>query len=235
MNAAASPGSSSPLVPVIAIDGPTASGKGTVAHGVAQALGWQVLDSGALYRLTALAAFLQKLPDDDEAALAETALNLDVRFEAGEIYLDGQEVSAAIRQEEVGNRASRVAALPAVRDALLARQRAFRQPPGLVADGRDMGSVVFPDAGLKVFLDAAVEARAQRRCKQLMEKGISANLDDLLRDMRERDARDATRKVAPLAPAEDATVLDSSDLSAEQTVQAILDLWSKVRHGNPRP
>ncbi|MEI2417366.1 (d)CMP kinase [Orrella sp. JC864] len=222
-------------VPVIAIDGPTASGKGTVAHGVAQALGWHVLDSGALYRLTALASFLQKIPLDDEPALAQAARNLDVRFAAGEIFLEGQEVSAAIRQEEVGNRASRVAALPAVRQALLARQRAFRLAPGLVADGRDMGTVVFPDARLKVFLDAAVQARAQRRCKQLIEKGISANLDDLLRDMRERDARDASRSVAPLVPAQDATVLDSSDLSAEQTVQAILDLWDKVLRDNPRP
>jgi len=222
-------------VPVIAIDGPTASGKGTVAHGVAQALGWRVLDSGALYRLTALAAFMQKIPDDDVAALADAALNLDVSFKAGEIYLEGQEVSAAIRQEEIGNRASRVAALPPVRQALLERQRVFRQAPGLVADGRDMGSVVFPDARLKIFLDAAAEARAERRCKQLMEKGISANLDDLLRDMRERDARDASRSVAPLAPAPGATVLDSSDLSAQQTVQAILDLWDKACHDNPRP
>ncbi|VFR41974.1 Cytidylate kinase [plant metagenome] len=212
-------------VPVIAIDGPTASGKGTVAHGVAEALGWQVLDSGALYRLTALAATRRGVDETDEAALGQVALGLDVLFSSGRIYLDGDDVCEAIRQEAIGNLASRVAALPAVRAALLARQRAFRQPPGLVADGRDMGSVVFPDAALKVFLVADVEARAERRCKQLIEKGISANLADLLRDMRERDARDANRQVAPLAPAEGAVELDSSTLSARQTIQAILDLW----------
>jgi cytidylate kinase len=218
-------------VPVIAIDGPTASGKGTVAHGVARRLGWAVLDSGALYRLTALAALDRGVAPDDEAGVAQVARGLAVRFEGPHIYLDGREVGYDIRQERVGNFASRVAAFGSVRQALLDRQRAFRRPPGLVADGRDMGTVVFPDAALKIFLVADVGARAERRRKQLMEKGISANIDDLLRDMRERDARDTQRTVAPLAPAPDARVLDSSKLTAQETVQAILDLWNDLRTG----
>jgi len=219
------PATSCASVPVIAIDGPTASGKGTVAHRVASALGWTVLDSGALYRLTALAALNRSLAAEDEDGLARVARGLDVRFEGSRIYLDDVEVGEAIRQERVGNFASRIAAYPAVRQALLERQRAFRVAPGLVADGRDMGTVVFPDAALKVFLVADVEARAERRCKQLIEKGISANLSDLLRDMRERDARDMQRSAAPLVPAADAHVLDSSYLTIEQTVQAVLDFW----------
>jgi cytidylate kinase len=218
-------------VPVIAIDGPTASGKGTVAHGVARRLGWMVLDSGALYRLTALVALGRGCTPDDEAAVADVARGLAVRFEGAHIYLDGHEVSDDIRQERVGNFASRVAAFGSVRQALLDRQRAFRRPPGLVADGRDMGTVVFPDAALKVFLIADVEARAERRCKQLIEKGIPANLLHLLRDMRERDARDTQRAVAPLAPAEDAWVLDSSKMTVQETVQAILELWDDLRTG----
>jgi cytidylate kinase len=218
----------SPAVPVITIDGPTASGKGTVAHRVAKALGWTVLDSGALYRLTALAAIERGLDAGDEPAVARVAETLDVRFDGPHVYLEGREVGHEIRQEEVGNFASRVAAFPGVRQALLERQRAFRLAPGLVADGRDMGTVVFPDAPLKVFLVADVVARAQRRCKQLIEKGISANLDDLLRDMRERDARDTGRATAPLAPAADAHVLDSSDLTIAETVQAILDFWKNA-------
>ncbi len=213
------------LAPVITIDGPTASGKGTVAHRVAKALGWDVLDSGALYRLTALAALNRGLDADDENAVAQVAQALDVRFEGPHVYLEGMDVGHEIREEAVGNFASRVAAFPGVRQALLERQRAFRLPPGLVADGRDMGTVVFPDASLKIFLVADVVARAQRRCKQLIEKGIPAKLDDLLRDMRERDARDMGRLTAPLAPAADAHVLDSSDLTVAQTVQAILNLW----------
>jgi len=213
---------------VIAIDGPTASGKGTIAHLVARALGWAILDSGALYRLTALAALNRNLPAEDEAGVAAVALGLDVRFEGDRILLEGSDVSEAIRQEQVGNFASRIAAYPAVRQALLERQRAFRVAPGLVADGRDMGTVVFPDAALKIFLVADVEARAQRRCKQLIDKGISANLDDLLRDMRERDARDMQRSVAPLAPATDAHVLDSSTLTIDQTVQAVLGFWKQI-------
>ncbi|MBV7482237.1 (d)CMP kinase [Bordetella sp. BOR01] len=224
MTTDSAPSPASP-VPVIAIDGPTASGKGTVAHRVAKSLGWAVLDSGALYRLTALAALNRSLAAEDEAGVARVACHLDVRFEGRHIYLEGAEVGEAIRQERVGNFASRIAAYPALRQALLERQRAFRVPPGLVADGRDMGTVVFPDAAVKVFLVADVEARAERRCKQLIEKGISANLSDLLRDMRERDARDTQRSAAPLVPAADAHVLDSSYLTIEQTVQAVLDFW----------
>ena len=222
------PSDISSVVPVITIDGPTASGKGTVAHRVAKALGWAVLDSGALYRLTALAALNRGLSPEDEPAVARVAETLDVRFEGPHVYLEGVDVGHDIRREEVGNFASRVAAFPGVRQALLERQRAFRLAPGLVADGRDMGTVVFPDAPLKVFLVADVVARAQRRCKQLIEKGISANLDDLLRDMRERDARDMGRTTAPLAPAADAHVLDSSDLTIAETVQAILDFWKNA-------
>ncbi|WP_116521584.1 (d)CMP kinase [Achromobacter insuavis] len=211
--------------PVITIDGPTASGKGTVAHRVAKALGWAVLDSGALYRLTALAAINRGVDAADEPAVARVAETLDVRFDGPHVYLEGADVGHEIRREAVGNFASRVAAFPGVRQALLERQRAFRLLPGLVADGRDMGTVVFPDASLKVFLVADVVARAERRRKQLIEKGISANLDDLLRDMRERDARDTQRATAPLAPAADAHVLDSSNLTIAETVQAILNLW----------
>ncbi|WP_454689436.1 (d)CMP kinase [Achromobacter aloeverae] len=213
------------LAPVITIDGPTASGKGTVAHGVARRLGFAVLDSGALYRLTALASLRRGIPPTDEQAVAAVAEALDVRFDGGHIYLEGHEAGHDIRQEQVGNFASQVAAFGSVRQALLARQRAFRRAPGLVADGRDMGTVVFPDAALKVFLVADVNARAERRRKQLMEKGISAKLQDLLRDMRERDARDTQRSVAPLAPAADAHTLDSSRMTAQETVQAIMDLW----------
>jgi cytidylate kinase len=225
--------SASALAPVIAIDGPTASGKGTVAHGVARRLGWVVLDSGALYRLTALATLDRGISPEDEAAVAEIARTLPVRFEGARIYLDAREVGYDIRQERVGNVASRVAAFAPVRQALLERQRAFRRAPGLVADGRDMGTVVFPDAALKIFLVADVAARAERRRKQLMEKGISANLDDLLRDMRERDARDTQRTVAPLVAAEDARVLDSSRMTVQETVQAILDLWNAGARGGP--
>jgi cytidylate kinase len=215
-------------VPVITIDGPTASGKGTVAHRVAQTLGWGVLDSGALYRLTALSVLQRGGDPADPQAVARIAESLEVVFHAKGILLEGREVSELIRQEEVGNLASRLAPNPALRAALLERQRAFRRPPGLVADGRDMGTIVFQDADLKVFLVADVRARAQRRCKQLIEKGISANLEDLLADMRERDARDIERAVAPLLPAQDAHVVDSSTLTIEQTVQSILDLWSRV-------
>lgn len=212
-------------VPVLTIDGPTASGKGTIAHRVAKALGWAVLDSGAMYRVTALAALKRNIAADDQLVVATVAQTLDVRFHGPHVYLDGADVDHEIRREHVGNYASRIAANPAVRQALLERQRAFRLAPGLVADGRDMGTVVFPDADLKVFLVADVTARAQRRCKQLIEKGIPANLEDLLCDMRERDARDMQRAIAPLVPAADAHVLDSSSLTIEQTVQAVLDLW----------
>ena len=217
------------LPPVITIDGPTASGKGTVAHRVATALGWEVLDSGALYRLTALAVLQRRIDQSDVRAVAAVAQDLNVLFHPAGVMLDGQEASALIRQEQIGNLASRLAPEPGLRAALLERQRAFRRYPGLVADGRDMGTIVFQDAPLKIFLVANVEARAQRRCKQLIEKGISANLEDLLRDMRERDARDINRAVAPLVAASDAHTVDSSNLTIEQTVQSILDLWSAVR------
>jgi cytidylate kinase len=170
----------------------------------------------------------QGIDPADEAAVADIATRLDVQFGPDEIWLSGQSVAEVIRQEHVGNLASRLAPNPKLRAALLGRQRAFRQAPGLVADGRDMGTIVFPKAELKIFLIADVRARAERRAKQLIEKGISANLEDLLADMRERDARDIERAVAPLLPAQDAHVVDSSTLTIEQTVQSILDLWSRV-------
>lgn len=216
------------VVPVIAIDGPTASGKGTVAQRVAETLGWHYLDSGALYRLAALAALRAGVALDDEPALARLAVNLPIEFSGGRILLAGDEVTDAIRAEAVGEAASRIAVLGALRAALLDRQRDFRQAPGLVADGRDMASVVFPDASLKVFLTASAEARAERRYKQLIEKGFSANLDGLLRDLRARDARDAGRTHAPLVAAEGAVVLDSTPLTVLQTVQAVLDRWSAI-------
>lgn len=213
-------------VPVIAIDGPSASGKGTVAARVAAALGWHYLDSGALYRLTALAARHAGVAWTDEAGVAAIAARLDVVFDGNAIILAGEDASEAIRHEEISSGASQVAALPAVRAALLFRQRVFRQAPGLVADGRDMGSVVFPDAQTKVFLTASVEVRAERRHKQLIEKGITANILPLLQDLRERDERDSQRSVAPLRQIEDAELLDTTDLSIEQAVAQVL-LWSK--------
>jgi cytidylate kinase len=220
---------------VIAIDGPSASGKGTVAARVAAALGFHYLDSGALYRLTALAARRRGLvlPDVDgagrerqETALADCAAALDARFEGARIYLDGALVDAELRDEQTSQEASRVAALAPVRAALLARQRAFRQAPGLVTDGRDMATVVFPDAVLKVFLTASAEERAQRRYKQLMEKGLTANIDDLLRDIRDRDARDASRAHAPLVQDADAGLLDTTCLTADAAVAEVLRRFS---------
>jgi len=205
--------------PVIAIDGPSASGKGTVASQVAARLGFHYLESGALYRLVALAG--GAVPED-------TARHLDVAFRDGRIYLKKQDVTEKIREEAIGVQASEVARLPAVREALLARQRAFRLPPGLVADGRDMGTVVFPDAVLKVFLTASVAVRAQRRYKQLIDKGNSANLATLSRELEERDQRDATRKVAPLKPAADAVSVDSSELTVDEVVDRVL---KKYREG----
>lgn len=211
-----------PFIPVIAIDGPSASGKGTVAERVAAALGFHFLDSGALYRLTALHAIKSGVALDDEAGVAGLAAALPARFEGGAILLAGEVVSDAIRQETVGEAASRIAALPAVRAALLERQRAYRQAPGLVADGRDMGSVVFPDTPAKIFLTASAHARAERRFKQLIEKGISASLPALVADMQARDARDAQRAVAPLAPAPDALLLDTTPIGVEDAVAAVL-------------
>jgi 3-phosphoshikimate 1-carboxyvinyltransferase len=211
--------------PVITIDGPTASGKGTIALRVARALGWHALDSGALYRLTALAVLREGGDGTDEAQAARLARHLDVRFEGEAILMDGEDVGGLIRQEAVGNLASRVAAWPAVREALLARQRDFCREPGLVADGRDMGTVVFPDAPLKIFLDADVEVRARRRHKQLKDKGFSANLDDLFQDLQSRDDRDRNRAHAPLIAAAGAITIDSSRVGVDQVVQQVLDLW----------
>ena len=216
-------------VPVIAIDGPSASGKGTIAKRVAAALGFHYLESGALYRLVALLAFRRGLEKED--AIAQAAAQMDVVFLEDEILLEDQDVSAQIRHEEIGNRASDVARMPTVRQALLTRQRAFRQLPGLVADGRDMGTVVFPDAALKIFLTASPEVRARRRYKQLIEKGIAANLAALSRDLVERDARDANRALAPLVPAPDSQVLDSSALSVEAVVDRILKSWRDKASG----
>jgi CMP/dCMP kinase len=213
-------------IPVIAIDGPSASGKGTIAKRVAAALDFNYLESGALYRLVALLALRQGV--NDEAAIAESARAMDVFFQGDEIFLEDQDVSLHIRHEEVGNRASDVARMPMVRRTLLERQRAFRQPPGLVADGRDMGTVVFPDVALKIFLTAKPEIRARRRYKQLIEKGIAANLGALSRDLAERDTRDANRAVAPLVPAPDSQVLDSSALSVEAVVDRILKSWQQL-------
>lgn len=212
--------------PVIAIDGPSASGKGTVAARVAKALGFVLLDSGALYRLTALAARQAGVAWDDEAGVAAIAAGLQVEFGEDTTLLAGKEVGEAIRAEEISSGASQVAVLPAVRAALLYRQRVFNRFPGLVADGRDMGSVVFPQASLKVFLTASVEARAERRTKQLIEKGFSANLPLLLQELRERDERDSRRAVAPLRQEADAKLLDTTALSIEQAVEQVM-AWSK--------
>ena len=217
------------IVDVITIDGPTASGKGTVAHKVADALGFHLLDSGALYRLVALASDRADVGVQDVDALAKMAARLDVKFGPDRVWLSGEEVSQAIRQEAVGNRASAIAVHQPVRDALTALQRGFRKLPGLVADGRDMGTVIFPDARLKVFLTASVEARARRRYKQLIDKGISANIEDLLRDLEARDARDRTRAAAPLRPAEDAHRLDTSEMTVDEAVTQVLEWFAAVR------
>jgi cytidylate kinase len=213
-------------VPVIAIDGPSASGKGTVARRVAGRLGYNYLESGALYRLVALLSLREEILD--EARLAELAGSMELSFQGENIFLQKQDVTGEVRSERCGNRASEVARMPKVRQTLLKRQRAFRRSPGLVADGRDMGTVVFPDASLKIFLTASPEIRARRRYKQLIEKGINANLRALSRDLAERDARDAKRAVAPLIPAPDSRVLDSSALSIDAVVEEILKLYQGV-------
>jgi len=215
-------------IPVITLDGPTASGKGTVASRVAQALGFTCLDSGALYRLTAFAASQVGVAFNDEPALAQIAAHLPVVFQGEQIVLAGRDVSAEIRAEAVGVAASKIATLPTVRLALLELQQGFRQAPGLVADGRDMGSVIFPDAPLKVFLTASAEARAERRYKQLIDKGFSASMADLVQDLRDRDARDTQRSVAPLKPAEGAHWLDTSDMTIEQAVAQVLAWYAEV-------
>jgi CMP/dCMP kinase len=215
-------------IPVIAIDGPSASGKGTVAQRVAVKLGFHYLDSGALYRLVALAAIRSGVDLDGEGALGEVAANLEVAFIDSQIRLRGEDVSDAIRAETCSNAASKIAAFPRVRLALLDRQRAFRELPGLVADGRDMGSVVFPEAVLKIFLTADAETRAQRRHKQLMEKGVDANIASLLEDIRERDGRDRNRAVAPLQLGSGTFLLDTSLLSIAQAVDSVLERYADV-------
>ncbi len=223
MNPAAAP-------PVVAIDGPAASGKGTIAHKAACALDFHYLDSGSLYRLVALRAIERGVAPEDAAALVGLTAGVEVSFIGGRAMLDGRDVADALRAEVVSSAASRIAVHPGVRSALLARQRAFRATPGLVAEGRDMGTVVFPDARLKVYLTASAEARAIRRHKQLIGKGISVSIEGLLRDIRERDVRDSTRAAAPLAPAYDAVTLDTTDLSIAAVTAAVLALY-RAREG----
>jgi len=217
--------------PVIAIDGPSASGKGTIARRVADELSFHYLESGALYRLIALVSLRDRMRA--EKALAEVAERMAVDFVGEQIFLSNQDVTLDVRSEEVSRRASEVAKIPEVRKRLLKRQRAFRRPPGLVADGRDMGTVVFPDATLKLFLTASPEVRAERRYKQLIDKGIPANLRSLSRDLAERDARDRNRAVAPLVPAPDSQVLDSSALSIDAVAELIVR-WYRERAGGLR-
>jgi cytidylate kinase len=215
-------------IPVIAIDGPGGSGKGTIALRLARDLGWHLLDSGALYRLVAVAAMDRGVAVDDEEALGQVAAHLDADFGQSEqgmlIALDGQDVGGRLRSEAVDAFSSRIAALPGVRRALVQRQRAFRRAPGLVADGRDMGTVIFPDARLKIFLTASAEARAERRHKQLKEKGENVNLSRLFREIKMRDERDRSRAVSPLKPADDAHVIDSTEMSIEEVLQKIHEL-----------
>ncbi len=215
-------------VPIVTIDGPSSSGKGTISRLVAARVGWNLLDSGALYRLVALAGVHRNIDPDDVPEHVSIARTMQVVFSAREgeeqVLLDGRDVSREIRNEQAGAGASRVAAWPAVRTALLDRQRSFATPPGLVADGRDMGTVIFPDAQLKVFLTASAEERAQRRHKQLIEKGSAASLAALSREIAERDLRDSTRQVAPLKPAPDAQLLDSTGLSIDDVVERVLSL-----------
>jgi len=209
-------------VPVVAVDGPAASGKGTIAERVATVLGYRYLDSGALYRLVALKALRTGADVDDPGTLATLAHGLDATFAGGRLDLDGEDVTEAVRDEAVSAAASRVAVHAPVRAALLERQRAFRVPPGLVADGRDMGTVVFPDAAVKVFVTASADERARRRHRQLAQRGIDVNIQSLLCDIRERDARDGSRAVAPLVPAADAAVVDTTELTIDAAVEAVL-------------
>jgi len=215
-------------VPVIAIDGPSASGKGTVAQEVARALGFHYLNSGALYRAVALAAARTGTGTGDERALAELAASVRVEFRGGSIEFEGRDVTDEIQSEAVGTIASRIAALAAVRTALMGRQRAFRRPPGLVADGRDMGTVVFPDAPLKIYLTAGPEERAARRYKQLMDKGMGATMAALLQDIRARDARDSDRAAAPLKKAADAVLIDTTGMTAEAAAAQVMALYKQA-------
>jgi cytidylate kinase len=211
---------------IITIDGPSGSGKGTLSQKLAQHLGYHLLDSGALYRLVALAAMKQQVDLQDQSALEQVAANLDVRFlvdgDRTRILLAAEDVTDLIRTEAVGMNASQVAAYIGVRAALLERQRAFAQLPGLIADGRDMGTTVFPSASKKIFLTASAEARADRRCKQLLAKGVDANWDEIVRDIRERDDRDTNRSISPLRPATDAVLIDSTQMNIEQVFAAML-------------
>src|SRR5579872_1346437 len=222
------------ITPVITIDGASGTGKGVVTQLVAKKLGWRLLDSGALYRVLALAAQQHGVALDNEPAVTVLAEHLDVQFIATDlntppqILLEGQDVTDSIRTEKMGNGASKVGALPAVRTALLSRQRAFREPPGLATDGRDMGTVVFPDANIKIFLMASPEERARRRYNQLMDKGINVNLSDLILELEERDKRDQERAVAPLRPAEDAICINTDKLTIEQVVERVMSEVRKV-------
>jgi cytidylate kinase len=222
--------------PVIAVDGPSASGKGTVAQGVAKALGFHYLNSGALYRTVALAVMRRGVNQENELTISDIALNLKAEFSGDHVLLDGGEVTDAIRSEAIGTLASRIAELRPVREALLDRQRGFRQPPGLVADGRDMGTVVFPDAALKIYLTATPEERAARRHKQLMGKGMSANMAALLKDIRARDARDSERAAAPLKKAADAVLVDTTRIPAAEAIAQVLALYKQApRRHEPHP
>jgi len=218
-------------VNLITIDGPSGSGKGTVCHILAKKLNWHLLDSGALYRILAFAALQEKISLDNQSKLAELALNLDVSFKSNGVGVDtllaGENVGDKLRTETVAQAASQVAAIQEVRDALLARQKAFRQAPGLIADGRDMGTVVFPDAAVKVFLDASAEERAQRRFNQLQDKGFNVSIAQILSEIKERDFRDRNRAVAPLRPADDALVIDSTSLTIAEVVDQVLELVEK--------
>ncbi|AXR06785.1 (d)CMP kinase [Salinimonas sediminis] len=217
-------------IPVVTVDGPSGAGKGTLSSLLADKLGWHFLDSGAIYRVLAVATLHHDLPVEDEASIVPLATGLDVSFETNgdttRIILEGEDVTDDIRTEQVGAVASKVAALPRVREALLRRQRAFQQEPGLVADGRDMGTVVFPSASVKLFLTASAEARAQRRFEQLKAKGMDVNIARLLIDIKARDDRDMHRSVAPLVPAEDAVVIDSTDLDIEQVFEKAMEVIS---------
>lgn len=214
------------IAPVITVDGPSGAGKGTLCQALAEALDWQLLDSGAIYRVLALAAIHHQVDIQSEDALVPLAANLDVRFLPANgklrVILEGEDVSNEIRTETVGNTASQAATFPRVREALLRRQRAFRIAPGLIADGRDMGTVVFPDAPVKIFLDASAEERARRRMLQLQERGFSVNFENLLSEIQERDFRDRNRVVAPLMPAQDALILDSTSMSIEEVIDKAL-------------
>ena len=211
-------------IPVLTIDGPSGSGKGTIAGMAAKSLGWHVLDSGALYRLAGYSANKKDINYNDIEELVNNTSNMKVAFENGKVLLDGEDVSLAIRTESAGNAASKIAAIPQIRAALLDWQRDYVKAPGLVADGRDMGTVVFPQADVKIFLDASAEERAKRRHKQLIEKGLSANLADLIDEIQERDDRDRNRSTAPLCAADDAVVIDSSDMTIEEVLHQVLDV-----------